>query len=146
MKEKLLAVVLLLSTPACAGEALREAALAALCLRSSGPDAASAALESAYDGSPEGLCAAAPLAQRTDRRYRLLRAGEALRDAPAALPIARLALAPEPGGAVLEQAFRLALGPWKALLDLAWGGAWTGLTPLKAWLPTSSGAGGAGRS
>lgn len=145
MRSRLLALLLALSAPACAGDALREASLAALCLRSSGPEEASAALERTYDGSPEALCAAAPLARLTFRRNRLLRPGEALRDAPGPTGIARLPPSAEPSGAALERAILLAFRPWKALLDLAWGGAWTGLSPLKALLPTSA-AGAAGQS
>ncbi|MFH1723379.1 MAG: hypothetical protein ABII00_02035 [Elusimicrobiota bacterium] len=132
------------ATPAAGHNALRNAALTVIAVRrTSTVEDRHAALGKAFDAAPRSLRdSGEPGAGRrslsSDGRYSVRRnwfppSGRYPAQAPA-FSMPDVSLPPAAPGPLdrLRSAARSAFGPWRALLEYAWGGAWTGASVLRA--------------
>lgn len=114
--------------------AARDAAAAALLLRQSpAEDGKEATLAWTFDAARARRDSAPAASGRFRRTRNLLRveADEALRDAPRAMPELRFPAVEADLGGRLGGAVRAAFGPWRTLIDAAWGGSWAGAAILQ---------------
>jgi len=114
-------------------EALRDAANSAIALRASPTiEGEQAALSKVFDGT-HGTSAAAPARGRYQQHSRMPLSYSPLLEHPASSPDLaqfRTATARPSVSERIQNSVSAAFGPFRALLDYAWGGRWTGATRL----------------